>query len=111
MQNFTLPPDSTRFLGQYNSTVPTLKRIDIKENPSHLTFAVNGFDLFFMNSTGPLTFKISVNPIVDCMTAFTMGVENEVVLFDEPTTRDGKSPGFFMYGASVDGRTYFARVN
>ncbi|XP_031567725.1 beta-lactamase-like protein 2 [Actinia tenebrosa] len=110
-KNFTLPPDSKPFLGQYNSSIPTLKRIHIKEKPGHLTFAVNDYDLFFINSTGPLTFKISVNPAVDCMDAFTMGVENEVIFFDKPSTRNGKSPGFVMFGASVDGRTYFTREN
>jgi hypothetical protein len=110
-QNFTLPPDSQPFLGLYNSSIPTLKLMEIKAQSSHLSLAVNRFDAFFLNYTAPLTFKIVINPVMDCMNAYIMGVENDVVVFDEPTPSDGRCQRFIMYGASVDGLSHFNRIN
>ena len=83
--------------------------MEIKNQSSHLSLEVNGSPAFFLNYTAPLTFRIVINPFLDCFNGFKLAVQNDAVIFDKPKTPGGLSPGFTMYDAEPEGRSYFPR--
>ena len=80
----------------------------MKEGNLHLfTNGVN--DIFVLNFTRPLHFKIIIQQRLPCMQIFVYGVDQESIVFDAPSQSDGLCDKFVMYGAHPSGRTYFYR--
>lgn len=107
-----MPPDPRLFIGRYNSSIPVIAFMEVKEkkgDSTFLTLAVNGFEAFYLDYKSPRTFHIKMNPVLDCINKYTFGVENDVVIFDKPSIQGGVSPGFVMYGAHPSGYSYFHR--
>lgn len=91
---------------------PDLKFLQVKINDAgKLVLAINGrLEAFILDYTKPLTFRIVVAPDLSCRDIFTLGVDNDPVVFDSPSKEDGLCDKFTMWGAAPSGRTYFYRV-
>lgn len=88
-----------------------MKFLEAKMKDGKLTLSYNGVvDIFILNYTKPLTFKIVVPSVLPCTTIFALGVDNDVVVFDSPSKEDGLCDRFTMWSASPSGRTFFNRV-
>ena len=88
-----------------------LKFLEAKMKDGSLVLSINGeSDVFVLNYTKPLTFRIVLPSFIPCFSIFTLGVDNEPVVFDSPSKKDGLSDKFTMYGAAPNGRTFFYRV-
>ncbi|XP_032236108.2 putative beta-lactamase-like 1 isoform X2 [Nematostella vectensis] len=115
-QDFIVPPETRPYLGLYkaDSSLPIIRRMDVtinrEDKQPKLAIAVNHANLFFLNYTRPLHFKVRLNTGLSCKEMFTLGVDNDPVVFDPPSADDGLSDGFTMYNAHPSGYSYFTRV-
>lgn len=89
---------------------PSLSFLQVKMNDAgNLVMAINGgFEAFILNYIEPLSFRIVVAPELPCFNIFTMGSDNEPIVFDSPS-EDGLCDKFTMWGAALSGRAYFYR--
>ena len=88
-----------------------LKFLEAKMKDGHIHLFVNGIaDYFVLNYTEPLRFRVVLPPSLSCSLIFSLGVDNELVVYDSPSPVDGLSDKFAMFGAHPSGRTYFYRV-
>ena len=90
---------------------PTLSFLQVKMNEAgKLVMSINGVvEAFILNYTEPLTFRIVIAPELPCFNIFTLGSDNEPIVFDSPSEEDGLCDKFTMWGAAVSGRAYFYR--
>lgn len=88
-----------------------MKFLEAKMKDGNLVLSINGgFDAFILNYTNPLTFKIVVPSVLPCSMIFSLGVDDDAVVFDSPSKEDGLCDRFTMWSAAPNGRTYFNRV-
>ena len=88
-----------------------LKYLEVKLKEGQLLVSYNGQqDIFVLNYTEPLTFRISMPPFLPCLNKFILGVENDVLVFDSPSKEDGLCDKFTMYSASPSGLAFFYRM-
>lgn len=111
IQKVVNPPDTKPFLGDFLvEGLGVVKRMEAKMKDGHIHLFVNGVsDVFILNYTQPETFKIIIPANLPCLTTFTLGVNQDLVVYDTPSDVDGLSDRFTMYGAHPSGRTYFYR--
>ena len=105
------PPDTKPFLGVFLvEGLPGINHMEAKIKDAHIHLFLNGIDDYFiLNYTQPETFKIIIPANFPCDTTFTLGVNQDLVVYDSPSKVDGLSDRFTMYGAHPSGRTYFNR--
>ena len=105
------PPDTKPFLGVFLvEGIPIINHMEAKIKDGHIHLLLNGLlDYFILNYTQPETFKIIIPANLPCDTTFTLGVNQDLVVYDSPSKVDGLSDRFTMYGAHPSGRTYFYR--
>ncbi|XP_078376227.1 putative beta-lactamase-like 1 isoform X2 [Oculina patagonica] len=106
------PPDTKPYVGIYSvEGLEPLKFLEAKMKDDELILSINGVaDAFILNYTKPLTFKIVVPSVFPCSSIFSLGVDNDAVVFDSPSKEDGLCDRFTMWSAAPSGRTYFNRV-
>lgn len=106
-----VPPDVRPYIGVFRvDGLGGLKFLEAKMKHGHIHLFVNGeVDYFVLNYTEPLTFKVVVPSSHVCIQKFTLGVESDLVVYDNPSQVDGLSDRFTMFGAHPSGRTYFYR--
>lgn len=106
-----VPPDVGPYIGVFRvDGLGGLKFLEAKMKDGHIHLFANGeVDYFVLNYTEPLTFKVVVPSSHLCIRKFTLGVESDLVVYDNPSQVDGLSDGFTMFGAHPSGRTYFYR--
>lgn len=111
IQKIVNPPDTKPFLGVFLvEGVPGINHMEAKIKDAHIHLFLNGIDDYFiLNYTQPETFKIIIPANFPCATTFTLGVNQDLVVYDSPSKVDGLSDRFTMYGAHPSGRTYFNR--
>ena len=90
---------------------PGVSFLQVKLNDAgKLVMAIDGeLEAFILNYTKPLRFRIVVAPDLPCSAIFTLGSDNEPIVFDSPSKEDGLCDKFTMWGAAVSGRAYFHR--
>lgn len=105
------PPDTKPFLGVFLAEgVPGINPMEAKIKDGHIHLLVNGLlDFFILNYTQPETFKIIIPANIPCLDTFSLGVNQDLVVYDNPSKVDGLSDRFTLYGAHPSGRTYFYR--
>ncbi|KAK3741625.1 hypothetical protein QZH41_009779, partial [Actinostola sp. cb2023] len=115
-KKYHLPPDTQPYIGVFNAdhddNLPIPLHLEVRlNNNDKLAISINNgaLDIFFMNYIEPRVFTLHLNPRSPCDKLFTFGVEEDLVLFDRPSSPDGLSGGFTMYSAHPSGRTHFAR--
>lgn len=110
-KKIVLPPDTKPFIGVYRvDGLAYLRFLEVKLKDGQLLMSLNGqYDAFLLNYTKPLTFKMIMLSSLSCFDKFTLGVNNELVVFDSPSSVDGLCDKFAMYSASPSGKTFFYR--
>lgn len=99
-------------MGNYSTNeVPSLERIDVEVHENKLTLLVNRYPMFYLNYTSGHNFRMSVmSEQTDCSNSYTLASENDWVIFDQISSRDGLSHGFVLFDAYPSGRSYFYRI-
>ncbi|XP_022779246.1 putative beta-lactamase-like 1 [Stylophora pistillata] len=110
-KKIVLPPDTKPFIGVYRvDGLAYLRFLEVKLKEGQLFISINGqYDAFLLNYTKPLTFTIILPSSLPCVGKFSLGVDNDLVVFDIPSNVDGLCDKFTMYSAAPSGRTFFYR--
>jgi len=110
-QEIVNPPDTKPYIGIFRvEGLDPLKFLEAKLKDGNIHLFVNGVvDYFVLNYTEPLKFRVVLPPTLPCNTIFSLGVDNDLVVYDSPSQVDGLSDKFTMFGAHPSGRTYFYR--
>lgn len=110
-KKIVLPPETKPFLGVYRvDGLPPLRFLEVKLKDGQLLMSLNGqYDAFLLNYTKPLTFTMIMLSSLPCIEKFSFGVDNDLVVFDSPSSVDGLCDKFTMYSASPSGKAFFYR--
>lgn len=110
-QIFHLPPNTRPYIGVYKADtdlpIPLIMQVRLHKNK--LAISISDEVIFFLDYVQPQVFKLHLDPRNSCNKLYTFGVEEDLVLFDVPSSPDGLSGGFILNNAHPSGRTYFAR--
>ncbi|XP_020899680.1 putative beta-lactamase-like 1 isoform X2 [Exaiptasia diaphana] len=107
-----LPPNYSAYVGTYvTNDIPDLRSFVIVKEDKKLSAYVNKVPYFYLNYTAPRTFKVVINTDqMSCLNEYVIANVNEVLVFDEISSRDDLSHGFIASGASPSGKAYLYRA-